>query len=388
MRQEIAFAVLRLIPAACFGLGLLFAPGAIAQPAAGIAKTVPFDVAPLPARRCTCRDIEALVDNLYGGTAFATHQRDLQRQLNDRENQGLSRTESQNEWIAADAAFKAPPRDKGAGGGRSAATPEAATTDGITCKSVIPQTSLTRACDGFIRAMWAHERVHRDYCKARIGLGKSAFDYPGSYHANEEATAYDAGNVILRAEIERVLEESRLTVQATIDHSASSPISHVDSNFRIDLQPQGASGDGVVEFVGKGQTHFTSFRHGDCSARPLNQALAFSVRTGDMQNFTMFYKPGGPQTAPYSCTRVKGVVNQPLIPIFANQWVQPIRLQRPFPFQALVIVGGSSRGIPGLPPGISLPNMGWPQNPTASANAGIPDLTAGPVVTMVTLSCP
>ena len=406
----VTITVLGLIPAACFGLGLLFAAPAIAQSDAGVAGLVPFDVAPPPVRRCTCTDIEDLIDNMHGGAASAAHFRDLQRRLVDRQNQGLSRTDSQTEWLAAKAAFTIPPRDKGAGGELSATTLAAAETDGATCRSVISHSNLTRYCDGIIQVMWEHERVHRDLCNTRTKAGKTDYDYHGSYHADEEAAGYEAGNVILRAEIERVLEESRLTVRATIISSTGAPISHQDSNFVIDLQPQGASGDGVVEFVdltGKGQTQFTRLRHGDCSAKPINQALTLSVRTVDMQNFTVIYQPRDPQTTRYTCTRPRGSSNLPLFSMFANRWVQPIRMQRPFPYSALVILGGSSDGgFPGLPPGISLPNMGGLLNPTArdggvslpgvapmSLDAGFPNLTPaetpfGGIDTMVTLRCP
>ena len=422
----VTITVLGLIPAACFGLGLLFAAPAIAQSDAGVAGLVPFDVAPPPVRRCTCTDIEDLIDNMHGGAAHAAHFRDLERDLISRQNQGLSDKVSQDEWVAAEKAFKKPPRDKGAGGGVSATTPAAAETDGATCRSVIPRSNLTRYCDAIIQTMWEHERVHRDLCNTRTKAGKTAYDYPGSYHAGEEVAAYEAGNVILRGEIERVLEESRLTVRATIITSAAaSPISHQDSKFVINLLPQGASGDGVVEFVdltGKGHTQFTSLRHGDCTSKPVNQALTLSVRTVDMQNFTVIYQPRNPQTTRYTCVRNDGF-NLPLISMFANRWVQPIRLQRPFPYTALVIIGGSSDGgfpglppgmslpsmdggFPGLPPGMSLPNMGGLLNPTArdggvtlpgvatmSLDAGFPNLTPaetpfGAMDTMVTLSCP
>lgn len=313
-----------------------------------------------------------------------------------------------------------PPRDTGFAGKNSKTAPEAAQTDGVTCRSEIPKRNLTRYCDAIIEHMWEHERVHRERCKARTTAGRTDYDYHGSVHANEEAAAYEAGNAILRTEIERVLEESELRVRATVTPSVAlgtaAARSHQDSTFDITLKPQGASADGVVEFrdlTGKSQTRFTKLQHEDCSAKPVNQALALSVRTVDMQNFTVIHQPGKPQTTRYTCRRPGGDYNQPLLSMFANRWVQPIRAQRPFPYSALVILGGSSDGgFPGalgvLPPNMRAllgfivrdggvtPGIG-PMSPDGGQPPGalsqFPNLTPAETPflsmdTMMTLSCP
>jgi hypothetical protein len=357
-----------------------------------------FDAPPPPGRRCSCKDIDDLIDQMFGGAASATHYRDTERDLTTREGQNLPRPASQAEWLAAEAAFRIPPRDKGAGGSISSTTQAAAVTDGGTCRSEIPTRSLTRSCDGIIRSMWEHERVHRDSCKARVQAGKTAVDYNGSYHAAEEAAAYEAGNAILRTEIERVLEDSWLTVRASVTGSAESPNSHQDSNFTVRLDPQGASNDGVVEFVdlsGKGETRFTKLRHDAWKASPVSQILTLSVRTVDMQNFTVIYKPGAPKTVPFTGPGRKW--SGPLVPMFNERWSQPIRAQRPFPFSASVVSNLQSLPMPPgmslptiaqlMPPGFSMPNLN--QLPPG-ALLQLPDLTPnmpGKWDTMLTLSC-
>lgn len=290
-------------------------PVILAMPAAAQLPGPPFPRYDNPADRplppCTCRNLEELQDQLesaeFASKAFE------EAAANSRAGPG----DKPQIEVELDQVGKNDPPSI-----RTSVTPAFTNTSTSACEIQAVETRRTAPCKEIYEAFRAHEEHHREICLhywKNQGNGPVNFQTGREYFL-EEALAYRIAAKVYRRVLEKILENSRIEVEFTLEH-AQDP-SRFDAHMKTVLTtPSGVSGDdGQVEWFGKGAMCFSDIVHDTCSAPDMSREDVMVARTEDFRVLSFQHKPGG-GLANYRCKK-GGSFSAPMPALLAEQWKQ------------------------------------------------------------------